>query len=196
MQAQNHTHHIATLVRALVQAVVSGLGVWALFLLFSWMGLNSALSLGIAIVAVLAPGAYDYLDRDIFGNRLETQPVTPLGDSFIRFSEGKYSRHANESVNASDFVFVSRLLKDKYRGYAPSVAKLNLEQWQRLDKDHELVEPILESLCFEIDQTVEWAVNRELPLYPLFLMDILESLEDELGRFEPSNKLIGSQDEH
>lgn len=167
--------------RAIAHSVLAIAIVWLFWALLSWFGVSEILSVGLGIVFALAPGVNDYLGRDILGNKIEGFNSVDDDNLFLKFREGKYTRNRRESVNASDFVFISRILKEKYKPLVSLVADLDLEQWRSIDPESELVGAIMESLTDEIDETPHWAKGNKLPLYPLFLVDLLECLQNEMS---------------
>ncbi len=166
----------AAFLRACSHALLAAFFVCIIWWVLTAAGVPEALAVGIGLAFALAPGAYDYLGQDLLGRRIDEPDPLESNDPFLKFREGKYSRRRDEGLNASDFVFIARLLKPKYQPLAALIAELDLPQWRKLNPDSDLVEAVMESLSDEIDETPHWARDKKLPLYPLFLLDLLECL--------------------
>ena len=57
----------------------------------------------------------------------------------------------------------------------------NYKKWRSIDPESELAAAVLETMDGEIEETQHWSKGKQLPLYPLFLLDVFESLKRELS---------------
>lgn len=155
-------------------AVLIGLGLVAL-------GLDAALAAAAGVVFVLAPGAYNYLDRDLAGRPIVTMDPIEGNAPFIRFPSGKFTRPEDNGLNNADFVFVAGLLAPQYASLRSLVAELDRETWASLDPDNDLADAVLDSISALIDAVPDWTPDGQLPLYALFLTDLEGMMRDGLG---------------
>lgn len=155
-------------------AVLLGLGL-------AWLGLDPALAAAAAIVFVLAPGAYNYLDRDLAGRPIMTLDPIEGNAPFIRFPSGKFTRPEDNGLNKADFVWIASHLAGHYTSLRPLVAELDRETWASLDPDSDLADAVLDSVSELIDEVPDWTPDGELPLFALYLTDLEGMLREGLG---------------
>lgn len=157
-----------------VLAVLLALGLVAL-------GLDSAIAAAAAVAFVLAPGAYNYLDRDLAGRPIVTLDPIEGNAPFIRFPSGKFTRPEDNGLNKADFVYVAGHLLPQYASLRSLVAELDRETWAGLDPDSDLADAVLDSISALIDDVPDWTPDGELPLYALFLTDMERLFREGLG---------------
>jgi len=157
-----------------VLALLIGLGLTAL-------GLDVALAAAAGVVFVLAPGAYNYLDRDLAGRPIVTMDPIEGNAPFIRYPSGKFTRPEDNGLNNADFVYVAGLLAPQYTSLAPLVAELDRETWASLDPDSDLADAVLDSISALIDAVPDWTPDGQLPLFALFLTDLERMLREGLS---------------
>lgn len=147
----------------------------------SFAGLDPAIAAAAAVVFVLAPGAYNFLDRDLAGRAIVTLDPVEGNAPFIRFPSGKFTRPEDNGLNHADFVYVAGLLLPQYASLRSLVAELDRETWAGLDPESDLADAVLDSISGLIDDVPDWTPDGELPLYALFLTDLERLLRDSLG---------------
>jgi hypothetical protein len=157
-----------------VLAGLIGLGLAAL-------GLDPAIAAAAAVVFVLAPGAYNYLDRDLAGRAIVTLDPVEGNAPFIRFPSGKFIRPEDNGLNNADFVYMAGLLAPQYATLRSLVAELDRETWATLDPESDLADAVLDSLSALIDAVPDWTPDGQLPLFALFLTDLEGMMRDGLG---------------
>ena len=167
--------------RAITHIIVLMITIWFFWLVLGRFGVSEILSVGLGIAFAFAPGVYDYLGRDILGAKIEDTDPFERDDPFIKFRKGKYTRDKKEGLNASDFIFISRILKKRFHPLVGLVADLDLKKWRSIDPESELAAAVLETMDDEIEETQHWSKGKQLPFYPLFLLDVFESLKRELS---------------
>ena len=150
-------------------------------LALNWLGLDMVMAAAAAVVFVLAPGAYNYLDRDLKGRAIVTLDPIEGNAPFIRYPSGKFSRPEDNGLNQADFRFIASHLLAPYASLRSLVADLDRETWQSLDPEGDLPDAVLESLAALIDAVPDWAPDGQLPLYALFLSDLERILRVGLG---------------
>ena len=157
-----------------ILAVLLGLGL-------GWLGLDPVLSAAAAGVFVLAPGAYNDLDRDLRGRPIVTHDPIEGNAPFIRYPSGKFTRPEDNGLNRADFVWLAGRLLPQYASLASLVAEFDRETWATLDPESDLADAVIDSLAAEIDAVPDWTPGTELPLYALFLSDLERMLREGLG---------------
>lgn len=171
--------------RSLGRAAVHSASAAIVLLVVLWvaraLGASDLLAVGLGVVVALAPGAYDYLGRDLMGRRLVDDD--PLEEHpYLWVGKTRLTRSLDDGLNASDFAFVARELASDWTYLKPMVEDLNLASWRALDPESELAEAVMTSVEAKIDGTVDWAVEKKLPLVGLFWADIHAMLTSELAR--------------
>ena len=158
-------------------AMACVLGVWAVARLF---GAPDALGAALGVAAALAPGAYDYLGRDLLGRSLGAEPLAE--DATFRTPQGTLRRAPDEVLAASDFVAVSRMVEP---ALADAVAALTPEAWLSLPPGDPVEAAVIGALDERLDAVPDWAVDGRLPLEALYLADLRGRLGGLAGRDAP-----------
>lgn len=145
------------------------------------LGASELTAIGVGMVVALAPGAYDYLGRDLLGRRISGDD--PLEEApFLWIGKRRYTRDRDEILNASDFSYLAGILHADWTYLKPMVQGLTLESWRMLDPDSDIATSVISAVEDKIDAVPDWAVGDKLPMIGLFYADLHSVLLDELAK--------------
>lgn len=177
----------AVLGRSFVHMVACAVGVYLFWLLFKWLfPISDELAIGMALAAILGPGAYDYLGRDLMGNRIEHGFEAEDEPVEVSYGDTVYSRPVDDKLNRSDFIYISDNLTAGGDPLRSMVRDLDLKAWRSTNPDSELALVVFEAIEEKIDGLFKWAETGELPVIALHYYFLHEALSEEIGRdFNP-----------
>ena len=144
-----------------------------------FLGVGENMSIGFGIVAALAPGAYDYLGRDLSGRRVEeSDPLGEVDAPWMWIGNTRFNRSISDNLNDGDIAYALRVAPTEV---VSLFAITTVKEWRRLDPSSDLAGSVIEALDAEIDSIPDWTPDQQLPMYGLFLADLREGLLNELG---------------
>lgn len=153
------------------------------------LGASELTAIGVGVVVALAPGAYDYLGRDLLGQRIDAG--NPLEDPpFLWIGKRRYSRDRDEVINVSDFDYLAAELNADWAYLRPMVQDLTLDSWRTLDPDSDIANAVISTVEAKIDEVPDWAVLDRLPMIGLFYADLHTVLLDELAKDFDGSKSV------
>ena len=169
--------------RALFWSVVSVLGFFLIYYLFRWLGFSEIVSAAASVVSNLAPGAYDYLGRDLSGRKIpDEHPDDGHEEPLELVFDGRpLWRESDDLVVTSDFVSFAMLFQNRHPELANLFHDMTAEKWRSLSHDDPLAKDVLDLLVNFIQADATLAVNDELSWYTIGLHEFWHRLDQTLG---------------
>lgn len=145
-----------------------------------WLGCSETIAAIGAAILVLAPGCYDYLGRDLLGQKILHDELDDHDNCFQIYANGQHIiRHADCLLNQADFIFIAQNLDLVLQDHKDRLQTMTYETWSRLPPSDELVIAANDTLDRLIQDAFDMAEQSEnvISLYMMFLIDLSERLE-------------------